>query len=288
MHNRQQLHNSSGYVSPQQQQQQHRGRSWSVASETSSRGGGLPLPANAKTCMSAATKRWRYLRRLFHFRQMDFDFAFWQIVYLISDPKRVYKDFGYRKHTKRQYARDDPAFLVLLSGFLVLSTALVSAVIYASFTQFVLLLLYVIVADVIGAGMAVATALWIITNKFMIKADSRGSGEDVEWGFCFDVHLNAFFPVLFILHCVEVGLFFLPPMNMLATLVANGLWLVALVYYVYISFLGYNSLGILQDTRLFLLPLLPIAVFIVITVCLDWNLCRSLLNFYKSRLAIDL
>jgi len=217
------------------------------------------------------------LRRLFHFRQMDFDFAFWQIVYLICDPKRVYKDFSYRKHTKRQYARDDPAFLVLLSGFLVVSTGLVSAVIYTSFTQYILLLLYVIAVDVIGAGMAVASALWFITNKFMIKPTLRGT-EDVEWAFCFDVHLNAFFPVLFILHCVEVGLFFVP------TIVVNSLWLVALVYYVYISFLGYNSLGILKDTRLFLLPLVPIFIFIFITICMDWNLCSALLNFYKQRL----
>ena len=60
----------------------------------------LPLPATSKTCMSAATKRWRYLRRIFHFRQMDFEFAFWQMVYLLTSPKRVYRDFSYRKHTK--------------------------------------------------------------------------------------------------------------------------------------------------------------------------------------------
>ena len=44
----------------------------------------LPPPANAKSCMSAAAKRWKYLRRLVHFRQMDFEFAFWQMFYLVS------------------------------------------------------------------------------------------------------------------------------------------------------------------------------------------------------------
>jgi len=281
-----QQHNSSYSAlskSPEQQQQRfsHQNRSWSVASDNSSTVSGLPLPANAKTCMSAATKRWRYLRRLFHFRQMDFDFAFWQIVYLISDPKRVYKDFAYRKQTKRQFARDDPAFLVLLSGFLVLSTALVSVVIYTSFSQYILLLLYVIMADVIGAGMLVATALWFITNKFMIKPTLKGT-EDVEWGFCFDVHLNAFFPVLFILHVILPGLFFLP--GFLGTFVMNSLWLVALIYYIYISFLGYNSLGILKDTRLFFLPLVPIVIFILTTICLNINLCWVLLDFYIRRI----
>ena len=64
----------------------------------------------------------RYLRRLFHYRQMDFEFAFWQMVYLLSNPKIVYKNFTYRKKTKAQFARDDPAFLVLLAGWLVVSS----------------------------------------------------------------------------------------------------------------------------------------------------------------------
>ena len=28
--------------------------------------------------------------------------------------------------------------------------------------------------------------------------------QDVEWGFCFDVHLNAFFPILVILHFLQL------------------------------------------------------------------------------------
>jgi hypothetical protein len=39
--------------------------------------------------MSAAAKRWRYLRRLVLFRQMDFEFAFWQMVYLMTAPHEV-------------------------------------------------------------------------------------------------------------------------------------------------------------------------------------------------------
>ena len=39
--------------------------------------------------MSAAAKRWRYLRRLVFFRQMDFEFAFWQMIYLMTAPHEV-------------------------------------------------------------------------------------------------------------------------------------------------------------------------------------------------------
>ena len=47
---------------------------------------------------------------------------FRQMVYLLSNPKIVYKNFTYRKKTKAQFARDDPAFLVLLAGWLVVSS----------------------------------------------------------------------------------------------------------------------------------------------------------------------
>lgn len=96
----------------------------------------LPLPAqHSKDCMSAATKRYKYLRRMFKFDQMDFEFALWQLIYLFVAPQKVYRNFQYRKRkcgyhlrelcllglfseTKSQFARDDPAFLVLLSFWL--------------------------------------------------------------------------------------------------------------------------------------------------------------------------
>merc|ERR1719410_1833926 len=76
--------------------------------------------------MSAAAKRYKYLRRIFHFRQMDFEFAIWQMLYLFYKPQNVYRNFQYRKvnnccifelrfllvgliqETKAQFARDDP------------------------------------------------------------------------------------------------------------------------------------------------------------------------------------
>lgn len=98
----------------------------------------LPTPANSsRSCLSATTKSYKYLRRLLKFDQMDFEFALWQMLYLFVSPQKVYRNFNYRKRkcastdsnnissmgksflmfteTKSQFARDDPAFLVLLS-----------------------------------------------------------------------------------------------------------------------------------------------------------------------------
>lgn len=82
-----------------------------------SQGNGVLSPRDAAR-HTAGAKRYKYLRRLFHFRQMDFEFALWQMLYLFTSPQRVYRNFHYRKQTKDQWARDDPAFLVLLSIWL--------------------------------------------------------------------------------------------------------------------------------------------------------------------------
>lgn len=94
----------------------------------------LPIPVSNRTCSSATTKSYKYLRRLFKFDQMDFEFALWQMLYLFISPQKVYQNSKYRKRnfipfpcpllesdsqyllleTKLQFARDDPAFLVLL------------------------------------------------------------------------------------------------------------------------------------------------------------------------------
>lgn len=96
----------------------------------------------------------------------------------------------------------------------------------------------------------------------MMKPSVRG--EDVEWGYAFDVHLNAYFPALIILHIVQSIFYhgtltyspscFLRIINDViirflvlisqdwysATLFGNTLWLIAVGYYVYINFLGYS------------------------------------------------
>lgn len=57
----------------------------------------LPPPAATRSCMSATTKSYRYLRRLLKFDQMDFEFALWQMLYLFVAPQKVYRNFNYRK-----------------------------------------------------------------------------------------------------------------------------------------------------------------------------------------------
>ncbi|XP_071846933.1 protein unc-50 homolog B-like isoform X2 [Apostichopus japonicus] len=223
---------------------------------------GSPRPDNRH---SAQAKRQKYFRRLFKVSQMDFEFAIWQMIYLMSAPQKVYRNFQYRKQTKNQWARDDPAFLVLLSICLCVSSAGFAVVRHLGFYGFFMFLLRTIFLDCIGSGILIATALWFVANNYL--QGSVASPQDVEWGFAFDIHLNAFFPVLILLHVVQLLLYIpIQSGSFYAVLLANSLWLIAAGYYIYITFLGYSALPFLKRTIVLLYP--PSITVLIIYVIL--------------------
>ena len=231
--------------------------------------------------MTAGAKLGRYFRRLVHIRQMDFEFAAWQMLYLLINPQRVYRNFMYRKKTKDQWARDDPAFLVLLACALFGSSVLFALALNLSFFSFCTFFLWAVFIDCIAAGVAVATALWFIVNRFL----RRVQDQDVEWGYCFDVHLNAFFPMLVLLHVILPLLFYglIDYPNFLARLLGNSIWCIAVVYYIYITFLGYTALPILKNTHVFLYPITFLFIFFVATISAGWNISQTAMDYYHYR-----
>jgi len=69
-------------------QQFSAGRSYasSISSTSTSFADGPQSP----TRLTADAKRYKYLRRILKFRQMDFEYAFWQMLYLLVAPQKVY------------------------------------------------------------------------------------------------------------------------------------------------------------------------------------------------------
>ncbi|CAL8089960.1 unnamed protein product [Orchesella dallaii] len=242
----------------------------------------LPPPATHRGCLTAAAKRYRYLRRILKCHQMDFEFAVWQMVYLFVSPQKVYRNFQYRKQTKAQFARDDPAFLVLLGVFLLVSSAGFGLVLRMSFLEFFLLFLYIVFVDCILVGVIIATMVWYLCNRHLLKP---GVSQDnrVEWGYCFDVHLNALFPLLVLLHGVMILLYHAVIGHdwTISMVLGNTLWLAALGYYIYITFLGYSNLPQLRSTRIFLYPLTLLVILYIVTLLLGWNVSTTLINFYR-------
>ncbi|XP_046742936.1 protein unc-50 homolog [Diprion similis] len=245
-------------------------------------GSPLPMPVTYRQdCMGAATKCYKYLRKLLKFEQMDFEFALWQMLYLFTDPQKVYRNFQSRKQTKSQFARDDPAFLVLLSCWLCISSIGFAVVSGLGFFQFLKFLFYVILVDCIGAGIIVATLFWFVSNRYL----RINNVQDVEWGYAFDIHLNAFFPPLTILHFIQLFLYngLISHEGFFSRFIGNTFWLIAVSYYIYITFLGYASVQILHKTHLILAPLPLMVLIYIISLAIGLNISHLVMTFYLER-----
>ncbi|OZJ06285.1 hypothetical protein BZG36_00815 [Bifiguratus adelaidae] len=183
------------------------------------------------------------IRRLWRFPQMDFEFALWQMLYLLIAPRRVYRNVYYHKQTKNQWARDDPAFLVLLSGCISVSAIAWGLVYGTGFLSILKMILFMVLIDFVTVGAIVATFNWFVTNRFLTHRNNMHTiDQRVEWAYAFDVHCNAFFPLFLALYVVQFV--FMPLLvhdNFVAKFVGNSMYLVAIVYYLYITFLGYNG-----------------------------------------------
>ncbi|KAL4112501.1 hypothetical protein QTP88_016273 [Uroleucon formosanum] len=244
----------------------------------------LPSPVTQRTCMSAAVKRYRYLRKLSNFKQMDFEFALWQMTFLFINPQKVYRNFQHRKETKLQFARDDPAFLVLLSGLLCVSSIAFTYVLRLGFFEFLKFLLYIVTVDCLLSGVIISSVLWLVANKYLIKSNYKG--QDVEWAYAFDIHLNAFVPTLVISHIFQLFFYhiFLRHDWFLPLFIGNTLWFIAIGYYLYITFLGYSCLPILQKTEVLLTPFILLFFLYILSFAINWNISDNVMSIYKYRI----
>lgn len=173
-----------------------------------------------------------------------------------------------------------------MTAILCVTSTVLSLVLDCGLGEFVQLLLWVVVIDFGAVGAIVATALWLLCNGCLLKPETRRD-EDVEWAYCWDVHVNAFLPLVVLLHFVMPTLYLLIIQHdyWISTLVGNTLFLVAIGYYIYITFLGYAAQKNLRSTHIFLYPFTFLFIFYVATLTIGWNMSRTLMHFYKVRVA---
>uniref|UniRef100_A0A0E0LY77 UNC-50 family protein n=1 Tax=Oryza punctata TaxID=4537 RepID=A0A0E0LY77_ORYPU len=128
-----------------------------------------------------------YLRRIVKWQQMDIEYTFWQMVHLCTSPKVVYDPAlipFFIVQTKNQWARDDPAFVVILILFLVFATSAYCAAYGESASHAALTITSVVLVHFLFAGIVLATLCWL---------------------YAFDVHCNSFFPAFVILYVILIG-----------------------------------------------------------------------------------
>eukprot|EP01134_Creolimax_fragrantissima_P002996 CFRG2996T1 len=186
---------------------------------------------------------------------MDFELALWEMLNLCVAPHKVYRNIKYHKQTKNQWARDDPAFLVLLAGCLCITSAGFSFYFWFPWWKLLSFTLWIIIVNCVLLGCVIATAGWHVSNKYLRLSTPHTVAEKVEWGYCFDVHCNSFFPLAIILNVIQLLL--MPLLNkqtFISVLLADTVYLFAVGSYIYITFLGYTALPFLGNTMIFLYP----------------------------------
>ncbi|KAI9314496.1 UNC-50-like protein [Dichotomocladium elegans] len=221
------------------------------------------------------------IRRLFRFPQMDFEFALWQMGYLVIAPRRVYRNIYYHKQTKNQWARDDPAFLVILATLLCLSAVAWGLMYGLGMVGILRAMLFMVLVDFLLVGSLAASFTWFVSNRFLVLNNmTHAVDQQVEWAYAFDVHCNSFFPVFLIIYVLQF--FFMPLLlrsNWISLFVGNTMYFCASAWYIYGTFLGFNALPFLAHTELFLYPILLCAVFYIASL-FGLNMSQSALSLY--------
>eukprot|EP00249_Psilotum_nudum_P011977 c23502_g1_i2 orf=203-952(+) len=228
----------------------------------------------------------QYLRRIIKWRQMDIEYTFWQMLHLCTSPKVVYQHTKYHKQTKNQWARDDPAFVVICSLLVGVAAAAYCAAYSESYTHACLAVLSVVCFHFLLIGMCLATACWFLSNHYLREeaaANSHVVEQNVEWLYAFDVHCNSYFPLFVSLYVLQ---YFLSPLliaqGFAPALLSNILFMVALSYYHYLNFLGYDVLPFLDKTSFFLYPIGIIVIMFPFSLLAGFNPTRFALSFYFS------
>lgn len=232
--------------------------------------------------------------------------AVWEMTHLLIAPNKVFKSIYYHKRrrllypplpgcvqcgntnlgcteTKNTWHRPDPSFTYLLSFFLLLTSFAWSLAYARTFSSVVKLALMFVFVHFLAGSLIVSTIAYFVVGRLLgpgvagLPGRRRRQGlfepppgtrgvESLEFGYCFDVSIRAFFPPYVILYIVQYCL--MPALdhhNRVSTFFANILYLTAGVYWSLITFLGYNALHFLHHTQLLLSPIA--AWFLIWLIC---------------------
>ncbi|KAF3186438.1 hypothetical protein TWF788_003298 [Orbilia oligospora] len=237
---------------------------------------------------------------------MDFEMAIWEMTCLLISPKKVFRSMYHNKRTahrhsqqlaidvqgktnelpntetKGHWGRDDPSFVALLSFFLLLTSIAWGLAYTPSFLSIARLALVLTFVHFLSGALLVATAGWYLAGRFLRKGRTGRFGAtpsadgELEWAYCFDVAVRAFFVAFFFLYIVQ---FFLMPLLSknwwISLFIGNTLYLVAFSFYCVVTFLGYNALPFLSHTEVILFPIVAFVIVWVVSL-FGINIARNI------------
>ncbi|KAJ1718042.1 hypothetical protein LPJ61_006916, partial [Coemansia biformis] len=211
---------------------------------------------------------------------LDFEYAAWQMMYLLVRPQHVYRSIYYHKQTKNQWARDDPAFMllqVLAIAGVTAAYAVVGGVGVAGFARALVPLLGI---NYVLAGVVLATATWAVANRFLRHQNVHAADQRVEWQYALDVHCNAFFVFFAIAYVLQ--LLFLPLLmktSWISLFLGNTLFAAAAAAYAYITYLGFHAMPFLHRQELFLYAI-PLVAAAYLVSLFGFNISHHWVDYY--------
>ncbi|KAL5460363.1 hypothetical protein EMCRGX_G033809 [Ephydatia muelleri] len=229
-----------------------------------------------------ADGHWKFIPRLFKFRHLEFDSATQQLLWTVVNPRKLYRYHQNLHEVRGQWFRDDPAFLLLVLIFQTVCVLAYTLWLQTHVRGFFLALLWAWLVDCILSGILVASCTWLGLKLLASRRPAIQAAP--EWAYGFDVHLNAFFPLALGIYGVQ-GLFLplLTHHSWISLLLANTLWAISIVYYIYITFLGYATIPIHNAVAL-LYAVLPVALLFVLALPFKWNFSLLFESYYSWRI----
>lgn len=165
-----------------------------------------------------------FLKRALKFPSMDFETAVWEMSALLLAPPSVFKHMSLttlhkaQKQKGRQYHKADPSFTYLLSAFLLLAGAAWGVAYTDGVGKTLEVMLVFVCGHFLGSSLVVASLSYFLGGRLLSGPGVRGipgrrrqqglfvqPGEEeaLEFGYCFDVAIRAFFPVWVFLYVVQ-------------------------------------------------------------------------------------
>jgi hypothetical protein len=213
---------------------------------------------------------------------------------LCTNPTLVTKMSRARLMTKGHHYRDDPAFLVLQLGFIVISSVAYGLAIEASLWDIITTIfanvLWFLFIGLLLACIGRAVAVMYLPPSSSAHGTSTGSGaaapnssnsldvfsdylrSDVDWRYAFDVHCNGYFTYFMWTQIIQYPFFVFTRCH---PFLANMFYLFGVLTYFYNVFLGYLEIPSLSHQQRLLYPVLVAVALYLLLSLLGINISRK-------------
>lgn len=122
----------------------------------------------------------------------------------------------------------------------------------------------------------------LFANKFLTQTPTytTTNSQSIEFRYAVDVHTNGYFVIVLIIYLIQLFLYpLLVKDEWICTLFGNTLYVVALLHYVHVTYLGYAALPSVNNSELILF-LASVIIVLYLASLVGFNVSRACLSWY--------